>query len=223
MAIHYMKVPSTKGAHALIQALQSAIDSKKKTVWLLSGGTNISIESFVASQLSLIGDALTAVMIDERFGPPGHQDSNYQKLVQADFPVEKFKLAPILVEGKSIEEAAAAHAAHVAAVFKEAEVIVAQLGLGADGHTAGVLPHSPAVESTQLVEHYQGPDFLRITLTLEALKKVHDAYVFAYGDDKHAAIRTLYEHEVGLAEQPSQILKLIPSVYIYNDCLEGAA
>src|SRR5690348_9568656 len=109
MAIHYMKVPSSKGAHALIEALQSAIDAEKKTVWLLSGGTNISIESFVAAQLSLIGDTLTAVMIDERYGAPGHQDSNYQKLVQADFPVEKFKLMPILAEGKSIDEVTAAH------------------------------------------------------------------------------------------------------------------
>jgi 6-phosphogluconolactonase/glucosamine-6-phosphate isomerase/deaminase len=221
MAINYMKVPSSKGAHKLIDTLQAALDAGKHTLWLVSGGTNVSIESFVAANLNLKGGLITAALIDERFGEPGHRDSNFEKFVIADFPVEKLKLAPILAKDKDIDSITLAYEQKMTQLLKEADLVIGQLGLGADGHTAGVLPHSPAVESTKLVEHYQGPDFNRITLTLTALQRISTAYVFAYGDNKHAALTNLKQHIFPLEEQPCQIFKQIPSVYVYNDLIQG--
>jgi 6-phosphogluconolactonase/glucosamine-6-phosphate isomerase/deaminase len=216
-----MKVPSSKGAHKLIDTLQTALDAGKHTLWLISGGTNVSIESFVAANLNHKGGLLTAALVDERYGEPGHKDSNFQKLVIADFPIETLKLTPILAAGQDIDHVASAYEQKMTQLFKEADVVIGQLGLGADGHTGGVLPHSSAVESTRLVEHYQGPDFNRIALTLNALQRISTAYVFAYGDNKHTALTNLKQHLFPLEEQPCQILKHIPSVYVYNDLIQG--
>jgi 6-phosphogluconolactonase/glucosamine-6-phosphate isomerase/deaminase len=221
MAIHYQKVPSSQGAHQLINTIQSLLDSGKRTLWLVSGGTNVSIESFVAANLNVKSGLLTAALIDERYGVPGHKDSNHQKLIDGDFPHEQLKLAPVLLADKTIEEMASVYETHIRELFKNSDVIIAQLGIGADGHTAGVLPHSAAVESKKFVEFYRGPDFTRLTLTLEALKNIGSAFVFAYGDNKHVALSALHARTLPLDEQPSQILKQIPSVYLYNDHING--
>lgn len=158
------------------------------------------------------------IMLDERYGPYGHRDSNMQQLQDAGFAPGKATVIPVLMpENLSLEATAARYQAAAETAFKNADVIIAQLGIGPDGHVSGILPSSPAVTATGLVAGYRTEQFERITFTFDALKACTAAYAFAFGEGKRAQLETLRDEDLPLTEQPAQILKQIPESYVYNN------
>ncbi len=223
MPLQLRKEAPDDGAELLLSTLEKAA-ATTQVLWIVSGGSNIDIAVAIAKRLDqACARNIQACLADERFGQLGHADSNYQKLVVAGWPLDKINLVPVLMDGADLEITARNYAQAIEQLFSSSDIIIAQLGIGADGHTAGVLPHSVAVESSKPVDFYKGPDFDRITLTLRALAQVHVAFVFAYGPDKQAALADLSTHETSLAEAPCQILKQIPSCNVYNDQVEGGS
>lgn len=217
MGIEIRSVPKEQGVKHLQSLLAEQLQAGKRVLWLVSGGSNVDIECQIYKQLTDL-EGLSTALIDERYGEPGHKDSNYQKLVDGGFAAN---LTPVLVTGLDIDNTTAQYSEKLEKLLDEADVVIAQLGIGADGHTNGVLPDSPIVNSKKLVEQYKGSDFGRITMTLEALRFVDVVFVFAYGQDKKLTLTRLTTEDVSLDEQPSQILKQLPEVYLYNDSIEG--
>jgi 6-phosphogluconolactonase len=63
------------------------------------------------------------------------------------------------------------------------------LGVGTDGHTASLFPHSPALEERErLAVAVPHSDVERITLTPPALESAELVVFLATGDDKRAAV-----------------------------------
>jgi len=67
------------------------------------------------------------------------------------------------------------------------------------------------------VSGYSAQDFVRITLTPVALKKVGVAYAFAFGASKKIALGSLISKDLPIVEQPSQILKSISEAFLCSD------
>jgi 6-phosphogluconolactonase/glucosamine-6-phosphate isomerase/deaminase len=66
--------------------LLAELSAGKKVLWLTSGGSNIKASVEIMSKVPEPLTANLSVMpSDERFGPPGHADSNWQKLLAAGF------------------------------------------------------------------------------------------------------------------------------------------
>ncbi len=105
----------------------------------------------------------------------------------------------------------------LADAFAHHDAVVAQFGIGADGHVAGMLPHSPAVEAAALVAGYESKPFVRISMTPPAIAHVQAAYTFVFGEAKKEAVSNLQTKELTLADEPCQILKTIPESYFYSD------
>ncbi len=102
--------------------------------------------------------------------------------------------------------------------FRAARVIVGQFGVGSDGHTAGLMPHSPALDdSDQWAVGYEWPDYRRLSLTKYALSKVNYAIAVAFGADKRAPLADLQAGSKSLADLPARILETLPAAVIYND------
>lgn len=181
---------------------------------LLSGGSNIRTSVALRDKLHISND-LTVGLTDERYGQPGHIDSNWQKLMDAGFDAKKVKLLPVL-EGKSIEETTEDYKEKLRNAFQTNSAIFGLFGLGEDGHTAGILPGSPAVESNEIVTHFPGPDFNRTTTTPVSFRSIDTAFLVAYGENKLEQIQRLNE-DLPTAEQPAQALKSIPELIIYCD------
>jgi 6-phosphogluconolactonase/glucosamine-6-phosphate isomerase/deaminase len=217
MGMEIRKESKEQGAEHLRSVLNEQLEAGKCVLWLVSGGSNVTLECGIAAELADVSN-LQAALVDERYGLPGHQDSNYQKLVDGGFTVA---LAPVLEAGLDIKETTHRYNERLEVLLDAADVVVAQLGIGADGHTNGVLPHSSVVGSKKLLEQYEGPDFQRITMTLEALRFADVVFVFAYGEDKQATLTRLRDEDIPFDDQPSQILKQLPQVYLYNDSIEG--
>lgn len=208
------------GTADLTKRLVTELKNGKKVFWLLSGGSNIGVSVDVMDKISIkLSKNLTIGLADERYGElPDYPESNWTKLMAAGFKAKQATLKPLLKEGLSFEQAVEKYQNIIVDGLKNNDLVLAQLGIGEDGHIAGILPDSPAaLEIKSLVCGYQSQPFLRLTLTFKALKRVDIAYVFAFGKNKFDALSSLASQDLQPIKQPAQILKQIPKVCIYND------
>lgn len=203
--------------------LQAELSQGKKVLWLLSGGSNIGIEAQALAMIPLDKQAnLTITLNDERFGPYGHKDSNMQQFHDALHAETQAKIIPVIApEGLPLEATTTHFSDNINQEVAAANVIITQLGMGSDGHIAGILPHTPSVGATGAVTSYTTEQFVRITVTFETLKHANAAYLFAFGADKHEQLELLQDGNVPIEEQPAQFLKRLPEVYVYNDQLDS--
>jgi 6-phosphogluconolactonase/glucosamine-6-phosphate isomerase/deaminase len=207
----------------LTNALNVALTTNKPVLWLVPGGSNISTAVSVMANIELENiQNLTIILSDERYGNPGHPDSNFFQLHQAGFS-ERGATFVDLLYGGSFEETVSVSNNAMQHIFTRAEIIIAFFGMGPDGHIAGILPNSPAaIGSESWMIGYEAGQYKRITLSPFALSHIQTAFVGAYGPEKLAALTTLRDQSVPIAQQPAQILRHLPFVKIFSDQLEGS-
>ncbi len=115
-----------------------------------------------------------------------------------------------------------------------AGTVVAILGIGPDGHTAGVMPfpEDPTrfawlFESDTLVRGYdacgKNPFGNRVTLTLTYLRThVDHAIVYAVGREKCAVVHSVATGDASLAVMPAQVVHAMCDARIFTDCTVAA-
>lgn len=207
---------------AIAARLQEELAAGKRVVWLVSGGSNVELEVAIMSTLrGNVGDKLgnlTILPMDERYGDPGHENSNSEFLRQAGFLPGAAEWIDILAHDVSFSETIEYYDDVVSEALALAQVVVGQFGLGADGHVAGILPTSPATEEDYAtVVGYEWEDYVRLTLSPRTLSEVNVGYVVAYGDNKEEALKRLQSNQEELETLPAHLLYDIPEVYVYTD------
>ncbi len=207
------------GVADLTERLIRELVAGKKVLWLVSGGSNIPASVQVMRTVSAdLSKRLSVSLCDERYGEPGHKDSNWEQLMRAGFKAKRASLLPVLKSGANFKQTIDAYEKLIEKALGDNDAVIAQLGIGSDGHIAGILPDSPAAaEKTALVSGYKAPPLSRLTLTFPALRRVTTAYAFAFGKPKRAALKSLQAGTAGLSEQPAQILNELPEAYLYSD------
>jgi len=205
----------------LIQQLSAG----KKVLWLTSGGSNVVPQVNILKNIpDELTSNLTIMPNDERYGPVGHQDSNWQEMLDAGLEGKSALLLPVLRDGLDFEETAKTFEETARSTFENNDVVISQLGMGPDGHVSGILPGTAAAnEQSAWVVAYEHPPFRRITLTFPAISQVDAVYLLAYGETKKPMLENLRDEDLPLSEQPAQILKRIEESYIYNDQIGEAA
>jgi 6-phosphogluconolactonase/glucosamine-6-phosphate isomerase/deaminase len=98
-------------------------------------------------------ERLTVTLTDERYGPVGHADSNWRQLATAGFDLPGATMLPVL-KGLDMPSTVAEFAAVLKHHLSAADFALGFFGIGADGHTAGILPGSPAVAATEFAAGY---------------------------------------------------------------------
>lgn len=211
------------GLKDLSRRLTQELRENKNVLWLVSGGSNIQSAVKVMAMIPVeLQMQLTVLLVDERYGEIGHGDSNHQQLLDAGVNPGDAIFLNVLESGLSLDETIARYKSIAGQAFEEADTVIALMGIGADGHIAGILPNSHAsYESEKYVVGYQADPYTRVTLTFPALRRISAAYVFAYGESKIDALKKLKSEELTLEEQPAQILKDLPEAYVYNDCIDN--
>ncbi|MBA3757690.1 6-phosphogluconolactonase [Candidatus Saccharibacteria bacterium] len=193
------------------------LENNNKVLWLISGGSAIKVEAEVARRLNKSNEIykLTVMLVDERYGKPGHQNSNWHKLMQAGFWVPGAQLEPILV-GKNIAQTTIDFAGQLHSQLATCDFKIGVFGMGVDGHTAGILPNSPAISSSLYGVHYRAGEFHRITCTTKAIENLDEAILYAVGKEKSIMLSKLAE-DVDEQVQPAQILKKAAVLTVFND------
>ncbi|HEX8349515.1 MAG TPA: 6-phosphogluconolactonase [Hymenobacter sp.] len=206
------------GLEPLSSRITSELGTGKRVLWLVPGGSNIPLSVAVMNRIPTeLTNRLTIMLTDERYGDVGHRDSNTVQLDVAGFRPHAATVLPVLHDTLSLDETVANYAADFETNCQQADSIIGQFGMGADGHMAGMLPESGAVKTDKLTYGYHTATFTRITLTPHAISRVAAAYVFAFGAEKSEALTRLRDESLNLHLQPAQILKQLPEAYVYND------
>jgi 6-phosphogluconolactonase/glucosamine-6-phosphate isomerase/deaminase len=209
------------GIDDLSKRLIKDLTAGKRVLWMVPGGSAINAVVRIMENIPTpLSNLLSVTLTDERYGEPGHADSNWQQLTAAGFLGKESTLLPVLISGKTLEEVVIAFDNLLSKAFKENEVIIVQLGIGPDGHTAGILPGSDATSASGLATGYATDGFTRITSTFAAIEQATAAYVMAFGAEKRPTLLELREDR-SLVDQPAQILKRLPEAYIYSDQVES--
>lgn len=197
-----------------VKALSSRLLTGQRVAWLLSGGSAIELEVRIAQSLqSLDVSRLHVGLIDERYGPMGHKDENYLQLMNAFFP---FYIERVLSH-KSGKDTAKSFGLATEKTLKKVDYSLGIFGIGADGHTAGIKPGSPAVNSREAAVYYEWDDHQRITLTPPTIRQLSEAIIYAAGSEKADALNQLIQKDLPPGEQPAQILKDIKTSTLYSD------
>lgn len=205
---------------AAVTKLQSVLDEADHPLLLLSGGSAVKVAmQLIKNSLGL--NRWTIGQVDERFGPVGHERSNWKALMEAGLEPSRFnQVLPILSDGLGIHETTRIYEQQLQSAIAESDVSVALLGIGADGHIAGMLPKAKdefeqQFQGEQLLAYFDGPDFQRITTTQSALNALDSVVVYSCGDQKQAAIEKL-DDDIPIHEHPAQLLKYAQNVSIYT-------
>lgn len=137
---------------------------------------------------------------DERFVPSGHQERNDGAVLRVasglGLPVANVHSVPG-PEGGSLDSAAAAYAADLAAWAPPGAAIAAPvfavsvLGVGPDGHVASLFPHCAVDESATAVavDNSPKPPPQRVSFTRSVLRHCDQLWFLAVGAAKADAVR----------------------------------
>ncbi len=205
---------------------------KKHLLLLVSGGSQLDILPHIfhqiSAQLSKEIETITVSLVDERYYTNvSSENSNGARLVGLIPPNMKYN--SILEENLSLEATANKYDHFLSKKIQDPNTyIVALLGIGEDGHTAGILPHLSQythIFFTNFVTGYlvdtistsDNPYRQRVTINFSALAKVDKIFVYAKGKERIVDTLLLTEYsKEKLHELPSLILKE-PDIKAFSD------
>jgi 6-phosphogluconolactonase/glucosamine-6-phosphate isomerase/deaminase len=224
--MEFVKEQQAAAAQAIAARITTELRHGQRVLWLVSGGSNVEAEVAIMDAVrQAAADRLPGLAIlpmDERYGPLGHEHSNSQALRAAGFDPGAAVWMDVLVHNVEFEPTVSFYNEVASTLLANAGVVIGQFGIGADGHVAGILPHSPSVDADEvIVAGYDWSDYPRLTLTPTALQRLDVGYVLAYGSVKQRALDRLQTRSEPLDALPATLLYDIPEVYIYTDAEVG--
>ena len=162
-------------------------------------------------------DALDLYWVDERCVPPDHADSNYRMTREAMLDHVPLKPEQIhRVEGElDPETAAARYESELRNTFRlegaeTPRFDLVALGMGPDGHTASLFPHTEAIHELSrlsVANHVpQQKDSWRITLTWPVINHASSVFFLIAGNDKAAVLNEVLTGRRDPERLPSQLI-----------------
>lgn len=186
---------STQGLELAKEILYKAVDLN--TVLFLSGGsTPKPLYEILAKEEKLKPGAVA--LVDERFGQPFHSNSNGKMIQETGLPSYFSKIEvpfySILKKGKNRKTAALEYNKIVGSLFSRFSNRAVILGIGSDGHTAGLPPNRTFPKHLFVSEFNdkKGPFGERVTLTFKSLTLMNILLVLVFGESKKDALRKMF-------------------------------
>lgn len=216
--MRFQKITDIQPVVAYItDTLITHLEKGERVTWLVPGGSAITIAAVVSKNLSIIDTSrLSVSLTDERFGPVGHSDSNWRQLAEHSFSLPQAHTYPVLRD-KELRETVDEYGELLRQLIDQADFSIGLFGMGADGHTAGILPKSPAIHDEHYAGGYDADKFVRLTMTPIAISHLDETVLCAMGYEKLAALTSLQQELLPIDVQPAQIHKQVPKSTIFND------
>jgi 6-phosphogluconolactonase len=143
------------------------------------------------------------MQVDERIAPAGDTDRNLthlQESLLSHAPLSPEQILAMPVEEKNLEAAVASYAATLRQIAGSPPVLdLVHLGLGADGHTASLVPNDAVLDvdaDVALTGIYQ--QRRRMTLTYPLINRARCVLWVVTGGEKAGMLARLYEGDVSI-------------------------
>jgi 6-phosphogluconolactonase len=208
-------------ADAFAEAVSKAVAARGLARIAISGGsTPKAVFELLAAEpylSSIPWRQLQLFWVDERCVPPTHEESNYRMTRAA--MLDEVPLPPGNVhrmEGElDPEEAASRYEATLRNAFRlegaqTPTFDLIWLGLGPDGHTASLFPHTEGLnEMSRLViaNHVPQKDVWRITLTWPVIVQGREVAFLIEGEEKAEMVRTVWAGSYEPENWPAQLIR----------------
>jgi 6-phosphogluconolactonase len=213
---------AARAARHFVEKAEAAVAARGRVRIAISGGSTPKAAFGLLAdpgqpwRARMPWDKLDLFWVDERCVPPDHADSNYRMTREALLDHVPLPAAQIhRMEGELEPEAAAARYESVlrnsfrleGAETPRFDLI--NLGMGPDGHTASLFPHTAALnEFSRLVisNHVQNKDAWRITLTWPVINQGASVFFLIGGADKAQILKEVMMGPRDPERLPSQLI-----------------
>jgi len=201
-----------------------ALDQRDRAQIALSGGTTPAEAYRLLNQEHLPWDRVDVVLGDERWVPASDPASNARMLrdtlLRAGGPGAGASFHPVPTELPTPEASADAFEQHVGLLCPGDPPVfdLILLGLGDDGHTASLFPHTPATRETQrAVTVGAGKGMERITLTAPVLSAARQVILLVSGAAKRQALARLLDPQESPERTPARLVQPRTPVLVLAD------
>lgn len=208
------------------------IENKKQPILLmLSGGSALTVLDYIGDHA--LGENITVSVLDERFS----EDTNINNFAQLQ--KTEFYIAALNAEvsffgtlprpGEKIEELATRFEKNLK-IWKDKNsngLIIATLGMGPDGHTAGIFPFNDKTEFDKLFNSghwvvpynadgkHQYPE--RVTTTLNFLRNIDFGFAYVCGPEKKQKLEEVKNKVGEIHNLPALIWHDIKNLKIFTN------
>lgn len=211
---------------------QALLDNKQRPVLLmLSGGSALSLLDYVGQ--SGLGENLTVTMLDERFSRDP-EINNFAQLQKTDFYNDALAAGASFFgtlprDGETLAELAKRWEANLKNWAEEnpGGTILATLGMGPDGHTAGIFPFDDEKKFNALfnfggwVVAYDADSKSkyaeRLTVSLTFFKLIGLGLAFVCGPEKQEKFKLLVHNRLSPHTLPAVAWREIKDVRVFTD------
>lgn len=211
-------------------ALQNVLDQYRTQpiLLMLSGGSAFSILEYVEE--AVLGPHITLSVLDERY-TEDVTVNNFLQLKQTQFFVRCITRGVHSIETEVLQgetaEALSERWERALRIWKKHNpngVIIATMGIGKDGHTAGIFADMYDVDfyvTAWVVSYHISPEVSvyqdRVTVTYTFLKTcVDEAIVYAEKEEKEALIERVGREDCDNAQYPMCIFHKMKKVRLYT-------
>jgi 6-phosphogluconolactonase len=185
------------------------------TIALSGGSTPKPLYEAIATQ-DLPWDKIHVFWGDERYVPPNHADSNEGMARSAwlnKVPIPETNIHPMPTQEAEPALAAQKHEIQIqeffkigAGTFPAFDIIL--LGMGDDGHTASLFPHTPALNvDDRLITVGSKDGQPRLTFTVPLINHARCVFFIVAGASKQPALAQIFADKGDAATYPSRLIQ----------------
>lgn len=202
-------------------------------LFLCSGGSAFELLHDISPEC--FSSALTIGVIDERYSRD-EAVNNFAQLQKTDFYKVAVRAGAHTIDtfpraDETLEMLARRFEGELKGWMEnnQSGLMVATMGIGEDGHTAGIMPFpedratfSALFEDSDVwVRGYDAGKKskypLRITTTITFLKEIDHSIVYCVGENKREALMRVFADTGTRAETPSRVIRDIKNVMLFTD------
>jgi 6-phosphogluconolactonase len=202
----------------LLEKVYAAIAQRDRCTLVLAGGSTPKPLYEAMSHQDLPWDKIHIFWGDERYVPPTHDDSNEKMardawLNRVEIPAENIHPMPTgadnpAADAQTYNQTLQSFFGLAAGAFPRFDVVL--LGMGDDGHTASLFPHTEAlrvVDRLVTVGNKDGQP--RLTLTAPTINHARCTMFLVAGANKQPALAQIFDPAGDASAYPSRLIQPI--------------
>jgi 6-phosphogluconolactonase len=190
---------ANEAAKVIALIARQSVDERGRFVLAVSGGRTPWQMLRAIGKEDVPWKNIYVFQVDERIAPTGHPDRNMTQIrycLLENSPINEHHIYSMPVEWNDLEFAAGEYADLLSQQAGSPPIIdLVHLGLGADGHTASLVPEDRVLEivdrDVAVTGIYQGRN--RMTLTYPIINRARNIMWVITGDEKAPMLKRLLE------------------------------